>query len=51
VEVHISNVDEREAFRRESVITDLCCARVAGKGRDGYREALTRLAEELASAV
>jgi 3-dehydroquinate dehydratase II len=51
VEVHISNVEEREAFRRESVIGDLCCARVAGKGRDGYREALTRLAQELASRV
>ncbi len=51
VEVHLSNVDEREPFRRESVITDLCRARVAGKGRDGYREALTVLAAELASAV
>jgi len=51
VEVHLSNVDEREAFRRESVIGDLCHARVAGKGRDGYREALTLIAEELASAV
>ncbi len=51
VEVHLSNVDEREAFRRESVIGDLCCARVAGQGRDGYREALARLAQELTSAV
>ena len=51
VEVHLSNVDEREEFRRVSVITDLCRARVAGKGRDGYRDALTLLAEELASAV
>jgi 3-dehydroquinate dehydratase II len=51
VEVHLSNVDEREPFRRESVIGDLCCARVAGKGRDGYREALTRLAELLGSRV
>ena len=51
VEVHLSNVDEREPFRRESVITDLCRARVAGRGRDGYREALGVLAEELASAV
>jgi len=51
VEVHLSHVDEREAFRRESVIRDLCCATVTAKGRDGYREALTRLAEQLASAV
>jgi 3-dehydroquinate dehydratase len=33
------------------VIRDLCVARVAGKGRDGYREALTRLQEELSTAV
>ena len=51
VEVHLSNVDEREAFRHESVIRDLCRARVAGKGRDGYRDALTLLAQELVSAV
>jgi 3-dehydroquinate dehydratase-2 len=47
VEVHLSDVDTREAFRRHSVITDLCFARVAGRGPDGYREALTRLGEEL----
>lgn len=51
VEVHLSNVDEREPFRRQSVIADLCFARVAGKGKDGYREALTRLAAELSTAV
>jgi 3-dehydroquinate dehydratase-2 len=51
VEIHLSNVDEREAFRRESVIGDLCFARVAGKSREGYREALTHVAEKLASAA
>jgi 3-dehydroquinate dehydratase len=29
------------------VITELCIARVAGKGADGYREALERLKQEL----
>ncbi len=48
VEVHLSDVDAREEFRRHSVIADLCFARVAGKGPAGYREALTRLDEELA---
>jgi 3-dehydroquinate dehydratase-2 len=43
VEVHLSDVDRREAFRRVSVITDVCVARVAGKGVDGYREALEHL--------
>jgi 3-dehydroquinate dehydratase II len=47
VEVHLSDVDAREPFRRESVIRDLCFARVAGKGQDGYTEALARLREEM----
>jgi 3-dehydroquinate dehydratase-2 len=47
VEVHLSDVDAREEFRRHSVISDLCVARVAGHGPDGYRTALSRLGEEL----
>ena len=47
VEVHISDVDSREEWRRLSVISDLCIARVAGQGVDGYREALARLGREL----
>jgi 3-dehydroquinate dehydratase-2 len=43
VEVHLSAVDEREEFRRVSVLSDVCVAKVAGKGVDGYREALERL--------
>ena len=44
VEVHLSNVDEREEWRRVSVIADLAAKRVIGKGPDGYREALEFLA-------
>jgi 3-dehydroquinate dehydratase-2 len=40
VEVHLSAVDEREEWRRHSVIGDLCVGRVQGQGVDGYREAL-----------
>ena len=40
VEVHLSNVDEREEWRRVSVISDLVAKRIVGKGPDGYREAL-----------
>ena len=40
VEVHLSNIDEREEWRRRSVIEDLVAYRVIGKGPDGYREAL-----------
>jgi 3-dehydroquinate dehydratase-2 len=47
VEVHLSDVDRREEWRRLSVIRDLCLARVAGQGVDGYRAALERLCEEL----
>ena len=45
IEVHLSNVDEREEWRRVSVISDLAAKRVIGKGPDGYREALEFLAE------
>ncbi len=44
VEVHLSNVDEREDWRRISVISDLAATRVIGKGPEGYREALAYLA-------
>lgn len=47
VEVHLSKVDERESWRRVSVIGDLVLARVSGQGVDGYREALVRLSKEL----
>jgi 3-dehydroquinate dehydratase-2 len=47
VEVHLSDVDAREPWRRQSVITELCVARVAGKGPDGYRDALERLQAQL----
>ena len=49
VEVHLSDVDSREAWRRHSVISELCFARVAGKGPDGYRDALERVRDELAA--
>lgn len=47
VEVHLSAVDEREEWRRKSVIRDLCIGCVQGKGVDGYREALEMLKERL----
>jgi 3-dehydroquinate dehydratase-2 len=47
VEVHLSDIDAREPWRRTSVIGELCIARVSGKGPDGYRDALQRLHAEL----
>jgi 3-dehydroquinate dehydratase-2 len=43
VEVHISNVDEREEWRRHSVLEGLATTRVLGRGLEGYREALAFL--------
>jgi 3-dehydroquinate dehydratase-2 len=43
VEVHLSNIEAREEWRRKSVIEDVVDARVIGKGPDGYREALEYL--------
>ena len=45
VEVHLSNIEEREEWRRFSVISGLAAKRVIGKGPDGYKEALEFLAE------
>ena len=48
VEVHLSNVDEREEWRRTSVLSDLVAARYVGEGPDGYRRALDYLKEQTA---
>lgn len=47
VEIHLSDVENREAWRRVSVISDLCFGRVAGQGPQGYEEALTMLRDRL----
>jgi 3-dehydroquinate dehydratase-2 len=45
VEVHLSAIGKREAWRRRSVIADVVSHRITGHGADGYREALVHLAE------
>jgi 3-dehydroquinate dehydratase-2 len=47
VEVHLSAVDEREEFRRVSVIRDLCLTTVSGQGVEGYRDGLAALKDAL----
>ncbi|HEV2923593.1 MAG TPA: type II 3-dehydroquinate dehydratase [Solirubrobacteraceae bacterium] len=47
IEIHLSDVQHREPWRRISVIGDLCFATVSGRGPDGYRDALARLREVL----
>ena len=53
VEVHISDPDTREEFRRISYIREACIATVKGMGFDGYSEAirllLARIREERAA--
>jgi len=40
VEVHISDISQREPFRRTSLLTDVCAHSIIGKGTDGYQEAV-----------
>jgi 3-dehydroquinate dehydratase-2 len=47
VEVHLSDVANREPFRRVSVFEGVCVAKVSGKGPDGYRDALAALKDVL----
>jgi 3-dehydroquinate dehydratase II len=47
VEVHLSDVESRDDWRRVSVFDGLVLGKISGKGPDGYREALERLATEL----
>lgn len=46
VEVHISDVDSREEFRRVSYIRAACIATISGHGTDGYLEAIDLLIEK-----
>ena len=48
VEVHISKVEEREAFRQVSYIRAACVATITGKGFDGYLEGIDILMENKA---
>lgn len=47
VEVHISDVDSREAFRQISYAGLACCKTIKGHGLEGYREAILYLKEIL----
>jgi 3-dehydroquinate dehydratase-2 len=50
VEVHLSDVEARDDWRKLSVFDGLVVAKISGKGPDGYREALEALARELGTA-
>jgi 3-dehydroquinate dehydratase II len=50
VEVHLSDVESRDDWRKLSVFDGLVLAKISGKGPEGYREALEVLARELGTA-
>ena len=45
VEIHISDTNNREEFRKHSYIKDVCLFSIIGLGLNGYRIALQRLEE------
>ena len=45
VEVHISDISQREEFRRRSLLTDVCAHSIIGHGTNGYLEAVEWLLE------
>ena len=40
IEVHLSNINKRENFRKISVVKDVCKKQIKGKGKEGYLEAI-----------
>ncbi len=51
VEVHISDIDKREEWRRHSVTGEACIAVIKGRGLHGYIEALELLAGRVGAEV
>jgi 3-dehydroquinate dehydratase-2 len=51
VEVHLSDVEARDDWRKLSVFDGLVLQKICGKGPDGYREALELIARELGAVA
>ena len=47
VEIHLSNIDKRERFRRKSMIADIAAGRISGFGALGYLMALEGVAKTI----
>ncbi len=45
IEVHLSAIEQREEWRRHSVIADVVAHRISGRGADGYHDAFLYLTE------
>ena len=50
IEVHFTNIYEREEFRRQSVIAPVCQGQLSGFGYYGYAMALSYFADTSAGA-
>ena len=46
VEVHISDIAQREPFRQHSLLTDVCAHSIIGQGTDGYAQAVKWILDE-----
>jgi len=51
IEIHLSNIDKREAFRRTSLIADIVTARISGFGPHGYAMALEAMVRMLSKGM
>ncbi len=51
VEIHISNIMEREEFRRVSVTAPVCDRQIYGQGLDGYLQAIDYILENFPKEV
>jgi 3-dehydroquinate dehydratase-2 len=47
VEVHLSDIYNREIFRKISVIEDVCVKQISGQGKSGYLDGLKKLLSSL----
>ena len=43
IEIHLSNINQRESFRSNLVLSDVCFDTIYGKGRQGYVDAVKKL--------
>ncbi len=43
IEVHLSNINQRESFRSNLVLSDVCFDTISGKGKQGYLDAVKKI--------
>ena len=46
VEVHLSDIHDRENFRKISVIKSICLSQIVGEGKQGYIKAIQYILEQ-----